>query len=78
LRLIVEPSEQGSVLDAVAFQQGQWSNQLRVGDSLDLVFQLEINEWQGRQSLQMNVQDMRRAGSDQNVEIGTPPREAHE
>ncbi len=73
LRLIVDRDAQSPVLDAVAFQQGAWANQLQVGDRVDLVFQLESNEWQGRQSLQLNVQDMRRAEPDTAIEIGTPP-----
>jgi single-stranded-DNA-specific exonuclease len=72
LRMIVESDTQRPVLDAVAFQQGAWANQLQIGDRVDLVFQLESNEWQGRQSLQMNIQDMRHA-DDGPIEISTPP-----
>jgi hypothetical protein len=45
---------------------------LQVGERVDLVFQLEANEWQGRQSLQLNVQDMRRANHALPVESATP------
>jgi single-stranded-DNA-specific exonuclease len=72
LRLIIDRDAQSTVLDAVAFQQGAWANELQVGERLDLVFQLEANEWQGRQSLQLNVQDMRRADSGLPIEIATP------
>ena len=73
LRMIVDRDAQSLVLDAVAFQQGAWANQLQVGEHVDLVFQLEANEWQGRQSLQLNVQDLRRAESDTPIEIAMPP-----
>lgn len=73
LRMIVDSDGHGNVLDAVAFQQGAWANELQMGDRVDLVFQLEVNEWQGRQSLQLNVQDMRRADGDLPVEIAVPP-----
>jgi single-stranded-DNA-specific exonuclease len=73
LRMIVEQDTWGMVLDAVAFQQGAWANELQIGDRVDLVCQLEANEWQGRQSLQLNVQDMRRATSGPPIEVGTPP-----
>ena len=63
------------VMDAVAFQQGAWADHLRMGDQIDVVFQLETNEWQGRQSLQMNVQDMRLAGSGPAIEVAVPPKE---
>jgi single-stranded-DNA-specific exonuclease len=78
LRMIVDRDAQSTVLDAVAFQQGAWANQVYVGDRVDLVFQLEANEWQGRQSLQLNVQDMRLAESGTPVEIATPPSVADE
>jgi single-stranded-DNA-specific exonuclease len=73
LKMIVDQDAQSSVLDAVAFRQGAWANELKVGDPVDLVFQLEANEWQGRQSLQLNVQDMRRADSDTVIDVATPP-----
>jgi single-stranded-DNA-specific exonuclease len=73
LRLIVDRDAQSTVLDAVAFQQGAWAAKLQPGDHLDLVFQLEANEWQGRQSLQLNVQDLRLAEPESSIEIATPP-----
>ncbi|MEZ4673078.1 MAG: hypothetical protein R2932_02400 [Caldilineaceae bacterium] len=41
------------------FQQGHWASHLSVGSRVDLAFQLDVNEWQGRRRLQLNVQDMR-------------------
>jgi single-stranded-DNA-specific exonuclease len=78
LRLIVDRDTQSMVMDAVAFQQGAWASQLQVGEHLDIVFLLEANEWQGRQSLQLNIQDMRRAEADSPIEIATPPVEVEE
>jgi single-stranded-DNA-specific exonuclease len=75
LRMIVDRDAQSTVMDAVAFQQGARASELQVGERVDLVFQLEANEWQGRQSLQLNVQDMRRADSDTPIEVATPPNE---
>ena len=46
-------------LDAIAFRQGPHSDQLPA--QIDLVFQLERNDWNGRRRLQLNVQDMRPA-----------------
>ncbi len=59
LRLIVDRDAHGPVLDAIAFHQGEWANHLSEGSRVDLVFHLEANEWQGRQHLQLNVQDLR-------------------
>lgn len=59
LRLIVDEGVNGPMFDAVAFQQGEWSTQLREGSRVDLVFQAEVNAWQGNRRLQLNVQDLR-------------------
>lgn len=59
MRLVVDSDDQGLVMDAVAFQQGDWARQLSEGDRIDLAFQLDVNEWQGRRRLQLNVQDLR-------------------
>ena len=75
LRLIVDRDAHSMVLDAVAFQQGAWADELHVGDRVDLVFQLEANEWQGRRSLQLNVQDLRRATEEIPFEIATSLQE---
>ncbi len=59
MRLIVDAGPNTPVLDAVAFQQGAWVKRLTEGSHIDLVFQIEANEWQGRKRLQLNVQDLR-------------------
>ncbi|MCB0185817.1 MAG: single-stranded-DNA-specific exonuclease RecJ, partial [Caldilineaceae bacterium] len=59
LRLVIDSDVNTTVMDAVAFQQGHWASHLSVGSRVDLAFQLDVNEWQGRRRLQLNVQDMR-------------------
>jgi single-stranded-DNA-specific exonuclease len=51
--------------DGIAFRQGDWANKLP--DRLDLVYHLELNEWNGRTNLQLNVQDIRPAGFDEEI-----------
>ena len=48
-------------LDAIGFGLGGWAEHMP--DRIDVAFQLEINEWQGRQSLQANLKDIREATS---------------
>jgi single-stranded-DNA-specific exonuclease len=48
-------------LDAIAFNFGHLMGDLP--ERVDLAYQLEINEWNGRQSLQLNVQDIHAANS---------------
>lgn len=59
LKLTIDRDPGSSVLDAIAFHQGKWRDALGQGSRIDLAFHLEINEWQNRQQLQLNVQDLR-------------------
>jgi len=45
------------VWDAIAFRQGGWTR--RMPERVDVAYSLELNEWNGRQRLQLNVQDLR-------------------
>jgi len=45
------------VWDAIAFHQGEWVGKLP--PSLDIVYTLEVNEWNGEKRLQLNVKDLR-------------------
>lgn len=44
-------------MDAIGFGLGEWVKAMP--ERIDVAFQLEINEWQGRKSLQANLQDIR-------------------
>jgi len=46
--------------DAIAFRQGQWAGKL--SGYIDVVYSLEINEWNDRKRLQLNVKDLRPSG----------------
>lgn len=43
--------------DAIAFNQGQWREQLP--PVIDLAYVFEVNEWNGSRRLQLNVKDLR-------------------
>jgi single-stranded-DNA-specific exonuclease len=58
-------SDRGVAWDGIAFRQGEWVGKLP--DRIDLVYHLEVNEWNGQKRLQLNVQDIRPAGSDGGV-----------
>ena len=54
---------------AIAFRLGKLAEEmhdgkpgLRWGDVVDIVFQLEVNEWNGNRELQMNVLDLKMSG----------------
>jgi single-stranded-DNA-specific exonuclease len=47
--------------DAIAFRQGHWLSQLP--PLVDLLFAFEVNEYNGRSELQLNVRDLKPAGA---------------
>ncbi len=44
-------------LDAIAFRQGEL--EMTLLRSIDIVYHLEINEWNGRRNIQLNIRDIR-------------------
>ncbi len=46
-------------IDAIGFRLGDWIDDMP--DCIDAAYQLEINEWNGRRNLQLNLQDIRPA-----------------
>lgn len=47
--------------DAIAFRQGHWHNQMP--PLIDLMYYFEVNEYNGRSFLQLNVRDLKPAGT---------------
>jgi single-stranded-DNA-specific exonuclease len=54
-------SDGGITYDAIAFQFGYWSEQMPA--CIDLAYSFEKNEYNGRESLQLRVKDLKAAGS---------------
>lgn len=48
-------------LDAIGFNMGELVEQYRIGDKVDVVGTLEINQFHDRKNLQVNLKDMRRS-----------------
>lgn len=48
-------------LDAIGFGLGSWA--ANMPERIDVAYQLEMNEWNGSRSLQLNLQDIRPAGA---------------
>ncbi len=59
LKLILDSGPASQVLDAIAFRQGELARELGEGAAIDIVYELQANEWQGRKRLQLNVVDLR-------------------
>lgn len=60
LRLRLRAAD-GTALQAIFFSAGKLVRRLRVGDRVDVAFQLQINEYQGTRSVQLLLLDLRRA-----------------
>ncbi len=58
LRLVLDDGPQTPVMDAIAFGRGPVAAELGEGATIDAVFQLEANEFNGRRTLQLNLQDL--------------------
>ena len=59
LKMTIVGHDYSQVLDGIGFGLGGRASELHYGSLIDIVFHLEVNEWQGRRSLQLNVQDLR-------------------
>ena len=59
LKLAVRDPRTRTGMDAIAFRMGEWYGNLP--SRVDLAYAVEINEFNGRRSLQLNVKDMRGA-----------------
>jgi len=51
--------EDNFVIDAIGFNLGNLAEEYRIGDKIDVVGSLEINQFNGIESLQINVKDAR-------------------
>jgi single-stranded-DNA-specific exonuclease len=49
-------------LGCIAFRQGAWEN--RMPETIDLVYTIGVNEWNGNRNLQLVVKDIREASSE--------------
>ena len=43
----------------VGFSFGSWFDKIKKGDKIDLVFDLDVNEWKGNRELQLKIIDLK-------------------
>ena len=46
-------------IKAIHFTRGEWADQFGMGDNVDVVYTPTINEWQGKQSVELQLHDLR-------------------
>jgi len=61
-------SENGLTRKAISFgTASEWGSQIKVGDIIDAVVELGVNEWNGNRELQLKVVDLKHANNDPNL-----------
>ncbi len=43
----------------IGFCFGEWCKKLKVGDKVDVIFEIDVNEWNGNRELQMKIIDLK-------------------
>jgi len=59
LMMFSNQSNRGKTFKAIAFNFGEWREKLEKGDSIDIVFELLADEWDGYKNLQLKIIDLR-------------------
>ena len=59
LKLTVK--DNNTILNAIGFNMGSLADEYRIGDKIDVVGVLEINSFNGVESLQINIKDVMRS-----------------
>ena len=49
------------IIDAIGFNLGHLSNEYRIGDKIDVAGSLEINTYNSRENVQINLKDIRKS-----------------
>jgi single-stranded-DNA-specific exonuclease len=58
LRLMVN-HQTSAVRKTIGFCFGSWCDKLKRGDKIDLIFEVDVNEWNGNRELQLKIVDLR-------------------
>lgn len=53
--------DDNSIIDAIGFNMGEYTNEFLIGDKIDIVGNLEINSFNGVDKVQINLKDVRKS-----------------
>lgn len=51
--------ETGKMYKTIGFCFGSWCERLKIGEKVDIVFEMDVNEWNGNRELQFKIVDLR-------------------
>ena len=60
LKLRISQPSLPDQFDAIGFNMGEMSEKIRTGDTIDIVYTIEQNEWNGNNRLQLKIKDLRK------------------
>jgi single-stranded-DNA-specific exonuclease len=58
LKLELRIKNQESRISAIAFNFGEYVGKINIGDTIDIAYVIDENEWNGRKNLQLKVKDL--------------------
>ncbi|MFA6098579.1 MAG: single-stranded-DNA-specific exonuclease RecJ [Patescibacteria group bacterium] len=58
LRLVLQQKSTTRKVIAFGFGNG-WGNELKIGDMIDIIFEVSVNEWNGSKELQLKMNDLK-------------------
>lgn len=50
--------DKSHIIDAIGFHLGEYADEYKIGDKVDIVGNLDINSYNGMESIQMNLKDI--------------------
>ena len=53
-------SQTGKLVEAIGFGLGEWTHTLALGCTVDVAYEIQVNEWNGNRQLQIRLIDLRR------------------
>ncbi|MFH0952051.1 MAG: single-stranded-DNA-specific exonuclease RecJ [Patescibacteria group bacterium] len=52
------------IFKTIGFSFGSWSRRVRIGEKVDMVFEIDINEWNGKREIQLKTVDIKLSDND--------------
>ncbi|MEI6288456.1 MAG: single-stranded-DNA-specific exonuclease RecJ [bacterium] len=59
LKVLVSQDSVPEFHKLIGFSFGEWCAKLNIGDKIDIVFELGINEWNGNREIQLKIEDLK-------------------
>lgn len=61
LKFLLADTERTMLIEAIAFSMAEKGTDIKSGDTIDIVYSLDENEWNGRKKLQLKLKDFKKS-----------------